>query len=161
MPVYEHSERALYHFHLAIQEEANILSQFIDTEHDLLFPYFECNFSAFPEDRDYIEKRTRIKSKENVFNLKNSFVENETVYWYRPNDLQDLMHILHRDRITYRCIVLPKNSDLDHIRFKLFAYEHAEYQGEETRALFIDENTPDDYLVHVHPKVIQIISKIK
>ncbi|MBY0206574.1 MULTISPECIES: hypothetical protein [Paenibacillus] len=145
---------AIYNFNLTTEEEATILSQFIDADHDLLFPYFECNFRAFPEDRAYIEERTIIRSKEKVFEMNYSFIENELVYWYKPHDRDDLIHIINRDRITYRSIVVPKNGGLNDCRFKLFTYEHAIYNEEETRVLWIEEAIENDYIENICPKII-------
>ena len=119
MLIFENNEKAIYNFNLSIREEANILSQFIDDKNDLLFLYFECNFIPFPELRDYIEERTVFKSKEQVFDFRNTFVENELIYWYKPSDIEDLVSILYRDRITYRCIVVPNGGDLSNCRFKI------------------------------------------
>lgn len=148
-------KRSIFNFDLTPQEEAYILNQFIDDESYILFPFFECNFSSFPEEREYIEDRTIIKSKEDVFGLNNPFVKNELVYWYKPNDMEDLIDIINRDRITYRCVVLPKNAKLSECRFKLFTYEHAIYKEKETRVLWIDEAIENDYMCNILPKIIK------
>lgn len=150
MLIFENQDKAIYNFNLSTIEEANILSQFIDNENDLLFPYFEYNLSVFPETREYIEERTIIRSNEDVFNINNS----ELIYWYKPSDKDDLITIINSDRITYRCIVVPKNGNLGNCRFKLFVYEHAIYKNEETRVLWIDETIENDYVNNIYPKII-------
>ncbi|MCG7385584.1 hypothetical protein [Paenibacillus sp. ACRRY] len=151
--------RSIYNFDLTTEEEATILSQFIDAEYELLFPYFECNFAAFPDHRAYIEERTIIKSKEKVFEMNYSFVENELVYWYKPYDLEDLINIIARDRITYRSIVVQKNGKLSECRFKLFTYEHATYNEEETRVLWIEEAIENDYIDNIYPKILNQVNR--
>lgn len=148
-------DRAIYNFNLTTKEEALILSQFVDSENELLFPYFECNFSSFPKDKAFVEERVKIKSRENIFKIQHSSLNDELVYWYKPHDLDDLINIIDRDRISYRCIVIPKNGALKNFRFKLFVYEHATYEAEETRALWIDEGAENDFVNFVYPRILK------
>ncbi|WP_019636530.1 hypothetical protein [Paenibacillus fonticola] len=153
MMIFENNDKAIYNFFLSAREEANILSQFMDDNHDLLFPFFECNFVPCPELQKYIEERTVLKSKEQVFDISNPFLENKLIYWYKPLDFADLTNIIERDSMTYRCIVVPKNGKLSEYRFKLFTYEHAIYKGKETRVLWIDEAIENDFIQNVYPKI--------
>ncbi|WP_010271836.1 hypothetical protein [Paenibacillus senegalensis] len=150
---------SIYNFNLTTEEEALVLREFSDIKHDLLFPYLECNFSVFPEDRAYIEERVVIKSTENKLETINSEEINQVVYWYKPNDLKDLIDIINKDRFTYRCIVVPKHEDLENYRFKLFTYEHAMYQGEETRVLWIEEAVENDYKNNIHPRILKLMKE--
>jgi len=144
---------SIYNFNLTTKEEALVLMEFTDSKHELLFPYYERNFSVFPEDRAYVEERFVTKSKENILTENDPSAMNQYIYWYKPHDLEDLIEIINRDGITYRCIVVPKNEEVEKYRFKLFIYEHAVYQGEETRALWINESVENDYKNHIYPKI--------
>lgn len=145
---------SIYNFNLTTEEEALVLSEFSDNKHELLFPYLECNFSMFPEDRTYIEERVVIKSTEKILKTKNSKEINRVVYWYKPNDIKELIDIIDKDRFTYRCIVVPKHEGLESYRFKLLTYEHAMYRKKETRVLWIEEAVENDYKNNIYPKIL-------
>jgi len=151
---------SIYNFNLTTEEEALVLSEFSGNKHELLFPYLECNFYMFPEDRTYIEERVVIKSTEKILKTTNSKEINQVVYWYKPNDIKDLIDIIDKDRFTYRCIVVPKHEGLESYRFKLLTYEHAMYREKETRVLWIEEAIENDYKNNIYPKILNLI-KIK
>lgn len=160
MLIFENEHRAIYNFNLSIKQEALILNQFIDEHHEILFPFWERNFEFFPELKKYIEDRTIIKSTEDVFDISNSHLENALVYWYSPRSLEELEEIIRFDRITYRCLIIKKGGALSEYRFKLFAYEHAEYKGKETRVLWIEEAVPQDYAHHIYSKISQKLAEM-
>lgn len=136
--------------------QSEVLKCFVEDNDVLLFQYMECNVEAYPDGEwtKFVTARTVHVGDGPEIPMKSA---KSPAYWYRAMNDEELKQILEHEGITYWCCIAPKGTDIDHdYKFVLFAYEHTEYDGEETRALWVFENKEGLFETQVVPKLMQL-----
>lgn len=146
MLIMKNFHRLIANFYLTDIAEAMILSCFTDENDILVFPYYGLNYNGVnPDQGEYIRQRTL-------------YIENDYVYWYYPRDIDELLHVIQENGVSYRCQIVNMVNQTINLRFKLEICEHYEFNGTETRALIIQENEDEDYLTNIVP-IIEVVVK--
>lgn len=148
MLIMKNLHRLITNFYLKDIDEAMILSCFTDENNILVFPYYGLDYNGVnPDQGEYIRQRTL-------------YIENDYVYWYYPRDMDELLHVIQENGVTYRCQIVNTTNQMISMRFKLEVCEHYQFNGNETRALIVKENHDEDYLTNIVPIIEVVVNEL-
>jgi hypothetical protein len=156
---------------LTYEEEASFLESFLGEGEVLAFPLLDVSIKTYqgheglhPAYRERREKQLRFMQSRVILTTDEWIFShapggglggNQTVHWYAPRSLHEIMLAIEDSPITFTCIVLEQGRPITDYRFMLDVDEHCYIQeeDEEYRTLFVTEKYGNRFLDEIVPEL--------
>jgi hypothetical protein len=136
--------------------EADIIESFLSDNHYIVFPVIRPQNFNPPFDSEIRFEGEVLRTKGNIMDFK--LDEGEYIVWSTPLNRNDLVEILKKEEIGYKCYILEKGRHITEFDYKLRMYEHHEIDDTEHRSLFI-ETANNNFCREIKPKLHDLIEK--
>lgn len=146
-------------FYLNSEKQAEFLKCFSSDNEQILFPFKESwlisdekNLCISNDEKEFIINRTIAVSKEHIIYWTPE--DGENIYWYSPEDIDELVNLIEKNYYDYTCIILEKGKNIKDYTYLLSIEENYPIAEDDTcSALLVNEGIKDSFQNKVVPKI--------
>lgn len=152
-------DNVVLNFYLNSKEQAKLLKCFLSDNQQILFPFKESwliseedDQCISDEEKEFILNRTVVISKEHIFYWTQE--DGENIYWYSPQDTNELVNLIEKNSYDYICIILEKGKNIKEYTYLISTEENYSISEDDTcSALLVNEKIRNSFQDKVVPKI--------